>query len=80
MSDINALAKTIKDSWEEFDLSVFQKVHDRWIKALNPIIADGGDNTLIDSAHGELLVPVVLPRPDGDGDDDAEAENESVEE
>ena len=79
MSDINALAKTIKDSWEEFDSSVFQKVHDRWIKALN-LIADRGDNTLIDSAHGELLVPVVLLRPDADGDDDVEADNESVEE
>jgi len=80
VSDINALAKTIKDSWEEFDSSAFQKVHDRWIKVLNLIIADGGDNTLIDSARGELLVPVVLLRPDGDGDDDVEAENESVEE
>ena len=80
MSDINALVKTIKDSWEEFDSSVFQKVHDCWIKALNLIIADGGDNTLIDSARGELLDPVVLLRPDGDDDDDVEADNESVEE
>ena len=47
---------------------------------MNLIIADGGDNTLIDSARGELLVPVVLLRPDGDGDDDVEADNESVEE
>ena len=70
-ADIKALASTIKNSWEDFDSSVFQKVYDRWLKVLNLIIADGGDSTLVDSARGELLVPVVLPpSEDNTGSDD----------
>ena len=32
----------------------------RWKKVLRLIIAGNGDNTLVDSARGDTLVPIVL--------------------
>ena len=72
-----ALARTIEEVWETFDGSVFQKVYERWLKVLDLIISDNGDNRLVDSHRGELLVALVLPKPAG-YDDDAAADDDAA--
>jgi hypothetical protein len=59
-SDVNALARTVEATWESFDSAVFSNVYRRWKKILSLILADNGDNTLVDSHRGELLVPAVV--------------------
>ena len=55
-----------------------QRVYDRWVKVLSLIVADNGDNTLVENSRGQLFTPVVLPMPDGHGaamvDEDDEEE------
>ena len=50
-------------------------VHDRWKKVLRLIIAGNGDNSLVESARGQLLVPLVL----GPNSYSSDSESDSLE-
>jgi hypothetical protein len=67
----DALAHSIKAAWESWDASILQKVYDRWVKVLDLIIMDGGNNKMLNSHQGEHFVPLVLPNPSlaGSGDE-----------
>jgi hypothetical protein len=59
---VETLARTIEATWDAFDSQVFANVYGRWKKVLDLIIADHGDNSLVDSHRGELFVPLVMPQ------------------
>jgi hypothetical protein len=67
-NDAKALARKIEETWAVYDSSVFYKVFNRWKLALDLIIADGGDNRLVNSHRGSLFTPAVAPAA-GDDDD-----------
>jgi len=48
-SNKDALAHSIKAVWESWDASILQKVYDRWVKVLDLIIMDGGNNKMLNS-------------------------------
>lgn len=72
--------------WDSFDSKPIQAVFNRWKKVLTLIIADCGDNKLVDKQRGkDSHVPLVLPRPsdwvemaadDDDGGDVEDAEQD----
>jgi hypothetical protein len=43
-NDQEALARKIEETWNDYDSTVFRRIYDRWVLALDLIIADGGDN------------------------------------
>jgi hypothetical protein len=45
----DALAHSIKAAWESWDASILQKVYDQWVKVLDLIIMDGGNNKMLNS-------------------------------
>jgi hypothetical protein len=66
-NDQEVLARKVEETWNAFDSAVFQRVYDRWVLALDLIIADGGDNRLVNSHRGRLFTPAAE-----DDDDDIE--------
>ena len=65
----DALARTVKETWEQFDSAILKRVYDRWELVLSLIISDSGDNKAIDLNRGNLLVPLVLPKPESDDEE-----------
>jgi hypothetical protein len=60
----NALARTVENAWNRYDsFKAFYSVYKRWDKVLSLIIAGNGDNTLVDQARRELIVPIVMAAP-----------------
>ena len=41
---------------------VFENVWERWKKVMKIIIADGGDNKLVDEMRGKLYTSIILPK------------------
>ena len=58
-NDQEALARKIEETWNVFDSTVFRRIFDRWVLALHLIIADGGDNRLVNSHRGKLFTPAA---------------------
>jgi hypothetical protein len=60
----DALARTVLNAWSRYDsFEPFYNVYRRWDKVLSLIIAANGDNTLVDKARNELIVPIVMAPP-----------------
>ena len=60
--DVQALARTVMTAWESYYTEdVFERVFVRWEKVLRLIIASNGNNSLVDEARGNQVVPIVLP-------------------
>ena len=73
-NDQEALARKIEETWNIYDSTVFRRIYDRWVLALDLIIADGGDNRLVNEHRG-LFTPVdETPAPSEDDDDDDDEE------
>ena len=73
IDNVEALVQSCNETWENYDTTVFNKVFEHWKKVLRIIIADHGDNKLVDGHRKELFVlNIVMPRPN-DVEDDAEA-------
>jgi hypothetical protein len=47
-TDVAVLVRTIQEAWDHFDETVFSPVYARWMKVLDLIIANHGDNALVD--------------------------------
>ena len=60
-----ALVNTCNKIWTHYDsTTIFEKVYQRWLKVLNIIISDNGDNRLIDAHRKELFqVQYAMQRP-----------------
>ena len=64
IDNIDSLVNTCNATWESCNSDVFQKVCDRWIKVLDIITSDYGDNKLVDAHRKELFVlQLAMPRP-----------------
>jgi hypothetical protein len=74
-SCLAALQLSVERAWIAFNSEKILKVYMRWKKVLDLIIADNGDNKLVDSHCGELLVPLVMPELPSDGLFDAVGAN-----
>jgi len=62
---VDVLWRKIEDVWAFYDAAVFHKIWDRWKLALDLIIADGGDNRLVNEHRGKLFTPAApLPPED----------------
>jgi hypothetical protein len=66
-SCLAALQRSVERAWISFNHEKITKIYKRWKKVLDLIIADNGDNKLVDSHRGELLVPLVMPELPSDG-------------
>ena len=60
-SNRDALWFTIEQAWHTMDSRVFANVYERWKKVLKIVVADDGDNKLVDTARGEFMTSVILP-------------------
>ena len=54
-NDVPALVKKIEETWSLYDSAVFRRIYERWIKVLQLVIDDKGDNNLVDSHRGKLF-------------------------
>ena len=82
-TDTNALTKTVMETWEKFNSSVFTKVYQRWQKVLELIVEDNGDNTLVQSKRGKkfqtaAVLPADYTLPANDEDTDEEEEEDEL--
>jgi hypothetical protein len=77
-----ALARTVINAWSRYNsFDAFYNVYKRWDKVLSLIIAANGDNTLVDSARRELMVPIVMaPPPRATGIQEVDEEDECSQE
>jgi hypothetical protein len=68
-SSTEALARTVINAWNRYNsFGPFYNVYKRWDKVLSLILAANGDNTLVDKARRQLIVPIVMaPPPTGNG-------------
>jgi len=64
-NDVEVLWGKIQDVWEFYDASVFHKVWSRWVLALDLVIADGGNNRLVNEHRGKLFT-AAAPLPEDD--------------
>jgi hypothetical protein len=53
---VKALVKKIEETWFQYDSSVFYCIFERWLKVLQLVIKDNGDNSLVDSERGTLFL------------------------
>eukprot|EP00797_Seminavis_robusta_P036758 Sro94_g048770.2 (261) ;mRNA; f:2271-3053 len=61
----DALARTVINAWSRYNsFESFANVYRRWDKVLSLIIGASGDNSLVDSARKELIVPIVMVAPE----------------
>jgi hypothetical protein len=76
-NDQEALARKIEETWNVYDSTVFRRIYDRWVLALDLIIADGGDNRLVNEHRGLFMAVVDTPEaPSEDDDDDDDDDTE----
>ena len=61
-SNVDALWYTMEQAWVTLERRVFENVWERWKKVLKIIIADGGDNKLVDAMRGSLYTSIILPK------------------
>ena len=57
----DVLADTVEEAFNELSSDVLGRVHNRWLKVLDLIIAKGGENTNIDKFRGkkEIRLPLI---------------------
>ena len=69
-NDQEALARKIEETWNVFDSTVFRRIFDRWVLALDLIIADEGDNCLVNLHSGKLFTPAADTPAEAENDED----------
>jgi hypothetical protein len=57
-NDVKALVPKVEEAWSQYDSSVFHSIFGRWLKVLQLVIADKGDNSLVNSHRGMLFSAV----------------------
>jgi hypothetical protein len=68
---VKALVAKVEETWSSYDSSVFQRIFERWVKVLQLVIIDDGDNNLVDSHRGALF-SAVDNEPNADDDETSE--------
>jgi hypothetical protein len=70
-NDVKALVAKIEETWSLYNSSVFQCIFERWVKVLQLVIDDNGDNNLVDSHRG-VLFSAADNGPNADDDDSSD--------
>jgi hypothetical protein len=78
-NDEEALARKVEQTWDAYDSAVFRRVYDRWVLALSLIIADGGDNRLVNSHRGKLFTSAAVTPATAEDEDDEDDDDEDDE-
>lgn len=73
-NDVKALVKKIEETWLYYDSAVFRCIYERWIKVLQLVIDDNGDNSLVNSHRGKLFSAVDVTEVNH-GDEDTSSED-----
>ena len=68
---MKALVAKVEETWSLYDSSVFQHIFERWVKVLQLVIIDNGNNNLVDSHQGVHFL-AADNGPNADDDESSE--------